>query len=95
MAVRSVDAQPDDEAYVPFRRVEKNPLPGAHRDAIEIMQAGGPEYPQIWYLFAFRPAATEHLARFTQHIMRVAAPLSPGIRKLIAEFTSYRNDCPF
>ena len=76
MAVRSVDAQPDDEADVPFRRVEKNPLPGAHRDAIEIMQAGGPEYPQIWQMFAFRPVATEHRERFTH----VPAPLSPGIR---------------
>ena len=57
-------------------------LPGPYRDAIEIMQAGGPEYPQIWQMFAFRPAATEHLARFTQEIMRVPAPLSPGIREL-------------
>lgn len=59
------------------------------------MPAGGLEYPQIWHMFAFRPAATEHLARFTQEIMLVPAPLSLGIRELIAEFTSYRNDYPF
>lgn len=86
MAVRNVDAQPDDAADFP---------PGRHRYAIEIMPAGGLEYPQIWHIFAFRPPAAEHLARFTQEIMRVPAPLSPGIRELIAEFTSYRNDCPF
>jgi hypothetical protein len=95
MAVRSVNAQPGDGADVPsvgWRRIR---FPGRNRDAIEIMQAGGPEYPQIWHMFAFRPAATEHLARFTQEIMRVTAPLSPGIRELIAAFTSYRNNCPF
>jgi hypothetical protein len=59
------------------------------------MRAQGPEYPQIWHLFAFRPEATGHLARFTQEIMRGPAPLSPGIRELIAAFTSCRNDCPF
>jgi hypothetical protein len=74
--------------------MEENPLPGPYRDAIEIMQAGGPEYPQISQMFGFRVPATEHRARFTQEIMRLPAPLSPGIRELIAEFTSYRHDCP-
>jgi len=46
-------------------------------------------------MFAFRPEATQHLARFTQEILRGEAPLSPGMRELIAAFTSYRNDCPF
>jgi len=75
--------------------VEENPRPGAHRDLIAAMRQGGMEYPQIWHLFAFLPSATEHLARFTQEILRGPAPLSPGIRELIAAFTSYRNDCPF
>ena len=75
--------------------VEGNPQPGPYRDAIEMMQARGMEYPQIWHMFAFLPRATEHLARFTQEIMREPAPLSPGMRELIAAFTSYRNDCPF
>lgn len=44
---------------------------------------------------AYRPAATEHLGRFTQKIMRGDSPLTPGMRELIAAFTSYRNDCPF
>jgi alkylhydroperoxidase family enzyme len=75
--------------------VEDNPQPSSYRDLIELMRARGQEYPQIWHLFAFRPEATEHLARFTQEILRGEAPLSPGMRELIAAFTSYRNDCPF
>ena len=61
----------------------------------DAMQRAGREYPQIWHLFAFLPEATGHLARFTQEIMRGPAPLSPGLRELIAAFTSQGNDCPF
>ena len=75
--------------------VENNPRPGPFLEAIRMMQAGGQEYPQIWHLFAYRPEATQHLARFTQEIMRGPAPMSPGMRELIAAYTSYRNDCPF
>ena len=75
--------------------VEANPQPGRYRDMIQTMQRAGAEYPQIWHLFAFLPKATEHLARFTQEIMREPAPLSPGIRELIAAYTSNRNACPF
>jgi hypothetical protein len=46
--------------------VESNPQPGPYGDAIRTMQAAGPEYPQIWHMFAFKPEATSHLARFTQ-----------------------------
>ena len=75
--------------------VEHQSAPGAWADAIRMMQARGAEYPQIWHLFAFKPHATEHLARFTQEILRGEAPLSPGFRELIAARTSARNDCPF
>jgi hypothetical protein len=75
--------------------VEHNAQPGAYLDAIRAMQAASPEYPQIWHMFAFLPRATEHLARFTQEIMREPAPLSPGIRELIAAYTSSENQCPF
>jgi alkylhydroperoxidase family enzyme len=75
--------------------VENANQPSGYLDAINGMRAAGQEYPQIWHLFAFRPEATQHLARFTQEIMRGPSPLSPGIRELIAAFTSYRNDCPF
>lgn len=69
--------------------------PGPFRDSIEVLRQTGNEYPQIGHMFAFLPQATEHLAKFTQEIMRGPAPLSPGVRELIAAYTSYRNDCPF
>ncbi len=63
--------------------------------AIEMMKRVGPEYPQILHMFSFKMKATAHLERFTQEIMREAAPLSPGIRELIAAYTSNLNQCPF
>jgi len=76
--------------------VESSPHPDApYTKAIEQMASAGREYPQIWHLFAYKPHATEHLARFTQEILRGEAPLSPGFRELIAARTSKRNDCPF
>jgi alkylhydroperoxidase family enzyme len=75
--------------------VEANPRPGAWASAIRAQQIRDAEYPQIWHLFAYHPAATEHLACFTQAIMRGPAPLSPGLRELIAAYTSARNHCPF
>lgn len=75
--------------------VEQGLRPGRYSDAIQAMKARGGEYPQIWHLFGYRPEATEHLARFTQEMMRGPSPLSPGMRELIAAYTSYRNACPF
>lgn len=75
--------------------VERNPKPGSCADRIQLARSAGGEYPQIWHMFAYLPNATHHLARFTEEIMREAAPLSPGIRELIAAYTSYRNNCPF
>ncbi len=75
--------------------VEHASAPGAYTTAIRTMRDQGLEYPQIWHLFAYLPQATTHLARFTQEIMRGPAPLSPGLRELIAAYTSVRNHCPF
>jgi hypothetical protein len=75
--------------------VEGDPKPGPYRDIIDMMRTQGSEYPQIWHLFAYLPSATQHLARFTQEILRGPAPLSPGLRELIAAYTSKRNHCPF
>jgi alkylhydroperoxidase family enzyme len=74
--------------------VENNPEPGPYAALLRQMQ-GAPEYSQIWHLFAFKPKATEHLARFTQEILREPSPLTPGLRELIAAFTSAQNHCPF
>jgi hypothetical protein len=68
---------------------------GAFAELIRMARSQGGPYPQIWHLFAFKPAVTKHLERFTQGIMREAAPLTPGIRELIAAYTSGSNHCPF
>ena len=75
--------------------VEGNPKPGPWLDAITQLKGAGAEYPQIWHLFAYLPEATQHLARFTQAVLRGPAPISPGMRELIAAYTSQRNHCPF
>ena len=75
--------------------VESNPQPCAFTDAIRTMKDAGQDYPQIWHMFAFKPQATQYLAQFTQEILRGPAPLSPGLRELIAAFTSAGNHCPF
>jgi len=63
--------------------------------AIEMMKRAGPEYPQILHMFSYKIGATVYLERFTQEMLREAAPLSPGIRELIAAYTSSLNQCPF
>lgn len=78
-----------------LKEVESAFPPSAYGRAIEAARRAGGEYPGIWHLFAFKPEATEHLARFTQEIMREPAPLTPGFRELIAAYTSSRNQCPF
>jgi alkylhydroperoxidase family enzyme len=83
-----------DPMFLPA--VEHGPAPDSpYTPLIDAARAAGREYPKIWHLFAFKPHATEHLARFTQEIMREEAPLSAGFRELIAARTSGRNDCPF
>jgi hypothetical protein len=76
--------------------VEANPKPSGYLDSITQMQKmGATEYPQIWHLFGYLPSATQHLARFTQEMLRGPSPMSPGMRELIAAYTSQRNECPF
>jgi hypothetical protein len=73
--------------------VEDHPQPGSQADAIRQLQAKGAEYPQILHLFAYQPAMTAHLTRFTREVMRGESPLSEGFRELIAAFTSAENHC--
>jgi hypothetical protein len=68
---------------------------GPRAEAIRRMKATGVPVPQIFHLFNFKSDRTDHLARFTQAVMRDASPLLPGERELIAAFTSRRNNCPF
>src|SRR5271169_3097219 len=79
--------------YLP--EVEANPQPSPYADLIRIAKDSGREPWQIWHLFAFRPEVTSHLASFTEGVMRAPAPISPGLRELIAAYTSYTNECQF
>jgi uncharacterized peroxidase-related enzyme len=75
--------------------VQSNPQPSRYLDLIRTCHNTGRETWNIWYLFAFRPEATQHLARFTQEILRGPSPLSPALRELIAAYTSHLNECVF
>ena len=76
--------------------VEHNPdAQGPFADLIRTVRESGGPVSQIWHLFAFNPEATKHLERFTHAVMTGPGPLSPGMRELIAAYTSSRNQCPF
>jgi AhpD family alkylhydroperoxidase len=74
---------------------ENNPQPSHYLNLIQTGQNTGPETWNIWYLFSFRPEMTQHLAGFTQEVMREPSSLSPGLRELIASYISYVNECEF
>ena len=78
-----------------LKEVEQASPGGPYARMIGGMRAAGQPVPQIMHLFAYKPDRTDHLSAFTQGVMRGPSPLSPGMRELIAAFTSRRNDCPF
>jgi uncharacterized peroxidase-related enzyme len=88
--MESVDMKP---MFLPG--VQENPQPGPYFNLIRSAQESGQEYWQIWHLFAFRPEMTAHLAKFTHELMHAPAPVSSGLRELIAAYTSYLNECEF
>ena len=76
-----------------LREVEEREGGGQYADLIRQARAAGAPVSQIFHLFAFKPAMTDHLSYFTQELMRGPSPLSPGLRELIAAFTSRQNQC--
>jgi hypothetical protein len=78
-----------------LQEVERFDQPGPRAEIIGQMRAAGITVPQILHLFRFKPDRTQHLERFLHGVMRGPSPLSPGLRELIAAFTSHRNACPF
>jgi alkylhydroperoxidase family enzyme len=78
-----------------LREVEAHQGEGPFAAAIRQMREQGVPVPQIMHLFAFKHERTQHLAEFTQGVMRGPSPLPPGTRELIAAFTSRQNACPF
>jgi hypothetical protein len=82
-----------DEIFL--KDVEQHRGDDNYSRTIDAMKRAGAEYPQILHMFAYKMNATIHLERFTQEMMREASPLAPGIRELIAAYTSSLNHCPF
>ncbi len=78
-----------------LRGVEAHPKPSVYRDLIEKAKASGGDYWQIWHLLAFDPEAAHHLAALSHTLMHKECPLSPGLRELIAAYTSSLNECEF
>ena len=78
-----------------LRSVEEHKAAEPHATMFSQMRGAGIPIPQILHLFAFKPKRTEHLARFTQEVMRGPSPLPPWQRELIAAFTSKLNECLF
>ncbi|HXG36978.1 MAG TPA: peroxidase [Dehalococcoidia bacterium] len=85
--------EPLERMYL--REVEEHQGLGRYAEMIKQMKGQGMPVPQLWHLFAYKPDRTDHLARFTQAVMRGPSPLSAGFRELIAAFTSRRNQCLF
>lgn len=75
--------------------VEAHEATGERGATLRKMRAAGIPIPQIMHLFAFKPERTDHLAQFTQAVMRGPSPLPPGQRELIAALTSKLNQCLF
>ena len=78
-----------------LKDVERHDSTGGRGVAIAAMRKAGIPVPQIMHLFAFKPDRTDHLARFTQEVMRGPSVLLPGQRELIAALTSKLNQCLF
>jgi hypothetical protein len=92
--MRGVKTSPLEPMYLPeVESIEGRS--GPYADLIRVAQAAGAPYPQIWHLFGYKPATTKYLERFTEGVMRGPSPLSPGLRELIAAYTSARNQCLF
>jgi len=76
-------------------RIREHPAQTPWGEALESMHGAGIPAPQILHLFNYKPAATTHLARFTEEVMRGPSELAPGERELIAAITSRVNSCAF
>lgn len=72
-----------------LREVEQNSQPGGYGNDIDMMS--GAEYPRMGRLFAFRPNAAEHLARFTQEILRGPATMHFSTKPIVRAASPLRS----
>jgi uncharacterized peroxidase-related enzyme len=89
------EAAPATSPSLYLSDVETRHQPGTYADMIAAARASGAEYSKIWDLFAYQCETTRHLGRFTQGVLRTPASISPGLRELIAAYTSRLNECAF
>ena len=78
-----------------LKDVEAHKGVGHYASMIQRARDAGRPFPRIWHLFAFKPRVTSALAAFADEVMRGPSPLPPGMRELIAAFTSRGNACLF
>jgi alkylhydroperoxidase family enzyme len=78
-----------------LKDVESHEGMGHYAELIRRGREAGAVLPGLWHLFAFKPEMANALSQFTQAVMRGPSPLAPGMRELIAAFTSRRNRCVF
>lgn len=85
------------QAPMYLKEVEANANPDGHyAGLIAAARRSGAAMPQIWHMLAYKPAVGNALTALTEVIMRAPeSPLSPGLRELIAAFTSKGNHCEF
>jgi hypothetical protein len=78
-----------------LNELENQKTQGIFRLIFKRIRKAGGQIPQILHLFRFKIAATKHLGRYTQAVMRGPSPLSAATREMIAAFVSTRNRCLF
>ncbi|WNG40759.1 peroxidase [Archangium violaceum] len=78
-----------------LKDVEEHEGTGPYAELIRRARQSATPPAGLWHLFAFKPQMAEALAQFTQAVMRGPSPLPPGMRELIAAFTSRRNQCVY
>jgi uncharacterized peroxidase-related enzyme len=83
------------ERHIFLAEVEANPQPGPYADTIADAKRTGAEYWGIWNILAFHPRAAYHLCELSHELMFEDAPIGPGLRELIAAYTSSLNRCEF
>jgi hypothetical protein len=86
----SLKATEQEPIFLP--EVEANPQPSLYADLITASKAAGRDHWQIWNLFAYKTRGYIASRHFTEGVMRAPAPISAGLRELIAAYTSYTNE---
>ena len=91
---RQAEVVPDTPSLF-LAEVERHHQPGPYATLVADARNNGIEYSRIWDLFAYQNDITAHMGRFTQGVLRQPSSISPGMRELVAAYTSHLNRCGF